>query len=74
MTARCYPGLRLLVSCDRACLVRCLAEREMDVTGSGGFGVRLVFELVGGAFGGGDVTALAEIDRLVDRAAFSGSA
>ena len=37
---------------------------------SGGFRLRLVFELVGGAFAGRDVAALATIDRLVDRAAF----
>ncbi len=44
MAARCYPGLRLGVSCDRACLWQFLAEWEMVVTGSGGFVVRFVFE------------------------------
>ena len=74
MAARCYPVLRLGVSCGRACLVWFLTKRivmEVMPGSGGGFGSRLVFELVGGAVGGGDVVALAEIHRLVDRAAFS---
>ena len=91
------PRLRCGVSCDRACLLRCLAEGETQDTrledsseevlmhgplalilrlvscrlvSSGGFRLRLVFELVGGAFTGRDVTAFANIDRLVNAAAF----
>ena len=42
------------------------------MTGSGGgFGSRLVFELVGGAIRRRDVAALAEIDGLIDRAALA---
>ena len=37
-----------------------------EITKLGGFNVRLVFELVGSAFCGGDVAAFADIDWLID--------
>ena len=63
-----------LVACRAAGLASAGPCRDGDRSGFMAalrcFCVRLVFELVDGAFGGRDVAALAEIDGLVDRSRF----
>ena len=59
------PGLPL------ACLAEGVGSVDVRLTNGSvhGFAGALVLELVGGAFAGRDVTALADIDRLIDRTA-----
>lgn len=51
-------------------LVTYVLERSALVS-SGGLRLSLVFDLIEGAVGGGDICALAEVGGLVDGAAFA---
>ena len=72
MTARVAPAAlraRRAAGLASGCALPKRVVVVAGVTGLGGLGFRLVFELVGCAFPGRDVGARTDIDRLVDGAA-----